>query len=101
MPDDHIASKIIEIRAQGSGTGSGGSVSCEVDTPSAVLADFGSKNLGVIVEETSRDLGAVPDQACENGLNIFCLVMNSTESKHWESPNQRVIAMIFTHFFVF
>ena len=42
MPDDHIACKIIEIRAQGSGTGSGGSVSCEVDTPSAVLADFGS-----------------------------------------------------------
>ena len=55
MPDDHIACKIIEIRAQGSGTGSGGSVSCEVDTPSAVLADFGSKNLGVIVDKKSLE----------------------------------------------
>ena len=94
MPDDHIACKIIEIRAQGSGTGSGGSVSCEVDTPSAVLADFGSKNLGVIVEETSRDLGAVPDQACETKLPSAFDVLMGMPRSYTHLPKPRFVSSV-------
>ena len=94
MPDDHIACKIIEIRAQGSGTGSGGSVSCEVDTPSAVLADFGSKNLGVIVEETSRDLGAVPDQACETKLPSAFDVLMGMRRSYTHLPKPRFVSSV-------
>ena len=60
----------------------------------AVLADFGSKNLGVIVEETSRDLGAVPDQACETKLPSAFDVLMGMRRSYTHLPKPRFVSSV-------